>query len=163
MPFFKVSLNDKNEIIVGDESFELLEVGLLTVGPKYDIDLLAHGVVEGATESTDLLNEKVYTGDVVKVTYLEDSPSATNKFSCLSKEKETEDSCDVRKFKIKQGNSDPILISASGSSSLSANFIWHKKSDICSLLLGNTDYNNNEQWMKLDIIEHQEYIITIVK
>lgn len=168
MPYFEVKINDKKVLVFGGREYKYLEVGIISVGPKFDVDILCNAVRENETDSTTFLNKKINCGDIVTIVYSNSIDEDPVKNQILDVE-ERKNNLDItengqeksRKFLANIDDQCMITTSAADNFTLTFNCIWTSNNNKCSIIFGNTDYKGNEQWIQKDFGSDQKVNVEI--
>ncbi len=156
MAFFEISINSCKEHSIESKDFKFLEIGLISVGPRFDIDLLCNGIYKDTNESISILNKKIAVDDIVDINYYsfdDEYEAVSNKIlkkdnSSYTAILEKHTGNKVRLFRVDIDDGRHFVISATKNTTLLFDCIWLKKDNKCTITLGNTNDDGNEQWLK---------------
>ncbi|MCP4274522.1 MAG: hypothetical protein GY781_21570 [Gammaproteobacteria bacterium] len=150
-------MNNNPWQVLGGSNFRFFEIGVISVGPIFDIDIVCNGLEVGKSEAASILNEKLKTGDVVVIVPHKNKSDTIGKPSLnpISVLKEAEVDGDVlknpRSLKINIDGQQDFFIKAINNTTICFNCIWLAKDRECKLTLGNTNYEDIEQWLQMKI------------
>jgi hypothetical protein len=157
VPFFSVSLNSDPWSILGGYDLTFIEIGIISVGPTFDIDIVCNKLESGKSEVTSLLNKKLKVGDVVRIIPHKDITDTIEK-PCLDSgavkkaiEAKDDSKTKSRLFKVSVDNQLNFVIKASKNTTICFNCTWLAKGGEYKLMLGNTNYEDIEQWLQMSI------------
>jgi hypothetical protein len=159
MPYFSLSLNSAPWEILGGNNYSYFEIGMISVGPIFDIDIVCNGLERGKSDITPILNKKLKVGDVVLIIPHENkidkntkesphlNPGAAPKEVGVKSEINTK----MRALRVNIDGQQDFVIKAINNTTMSCNCTWVAKRSECMLTLGNTNYENIEQWLQMNI------------
>lgn len=161
MSYFEFTINNNEKYIVGDENLKYLSLGIISVGPKYEMIIQSNSMYEGEKKTIGLLNKALFKSDEVKIKFMEYKSDVENVSNKKYNDRLIEEVGGCNKLKIRMEDGKECFVMAENDSTLSANFDWLKKDNICWLSIGILSEDGNEQWMKMRIKPAELYTFSV--